>query len=305
MKLEWLRCYVEIAATGSMNKAAENLYMSQPALTKMMHALENETGEILLYRKKTGVALTKQGEIFAQFARNVLKEYQTYLLNKSACHELEKGYEGVIELVVSSSLLQTYYEPLLEQMREQFPLLRLFCIEADMEVATGLLQEDFRRLGLILCTYEEMAPQWEKVGLVSMAVCNSEVVGCVSRLSKYADCAEIDRDSVPPSSFISIEFAKKSFSEVLKGMCSMRTTNLDMIQQMLIHGVDALVLTPRLVAEEKFVSPQILWRPVRPTMEISFCLVYNQRALEEAVYSPQFLQAFAQTFKRCLQPGGV
>lgn len=77
MKLEWMRCFAEIAETGSINKAAENLYLSQPAVTKMMQALEKELNIVLLERKKTGVELTEQGEtVFAprrkQFCRNMI-----------------------------------------------------------------------------------------------------------------------------------------------------------------------------------------------------------------------------------------
>lgn len=52
MKLEWMRCFVEIAEKGSINKAAEELYLSQPAVTKMIQALEKELAVELLWQKK-------------------------------------------------------------------------------------------------------------------------------------------------------------------------------------------------------------------------------------------------------------
>lgn len=69
MKLEWIDCFVKIVETGSMNKAAEKLYVSQPAATKMMQVLEKELEAQLLQRKKTGVTLTEQGELFLPYAK--------------------------------------------------------------------------------------------------------------------------------------------------------------------------------------------------------------------------------------------
>ncbi|MBQ2994089.1 MAG: LysR family transcriptional regulator, partial [Peptococcaceae bacterium] len=50
MKLEWIRCFYEVAQTGSISKAAQNLFITQPAATKMIHALESELNEVLLHR---------------------------------------------------------------------------------------------------------------------------------------------------------------------------------------------------------------------------------------------------------------
>ena len=68
MKLEWMRCFAEIAETGSINKAAENLYLSQPAVTKMMQALEKE----LTYAEK----LTSQQELAMSFLADNLTDEQ-------------------------------------------------------------------------------------------------------------------------------------------------------------------------------------------------------------------------------------
>lgn len=47
MRLEWIRCFNEVAKSGSITRAAQNLYITQPAVTKIIHALEAEVEETL------------------------------------------------------------------------------------------------------------------------------------------------------------------------------------------------------------------------------------------------------------------
>lgn len=61
MKLEQLRYFVKIVECHSFNQAARELFISQPALTKSIQALEQELGVILLYRSKQGTYPTKYG----------------------------------------------------------------------------------------------------------------------------------------------------------------------------------------------------------------------------------------------------
>ena len=91
MKIEWLRCFNEIAQTNSISKAAQNLYISQPALSKIIKHLESETGEILLLRSPFGVRLTQQGEILWRYAQEILRLYDGYQQEKSACRQSVPG----------------------------------------------------------------------------------------------------------------------------------------------------------------------------------------------------------------------
>ena len=132
MKLEWIRCFYEIARTGSISKAAQNLFITQPAATKMMHALESELGETLLTRTSTGVTFTEQGIIFLKFCQQVLTSYEQYLSEKDFYNETS-AYSGVLELAVSSLLLQTYYDEITGRLAHCFPKLKIRFTEAGVD----------------------------------------------------------------------------------------------------------------------------------------------------------------------------
>ena len=72
MKLEQFIQVVEIAKTGSISKAAENLLMSQPGLSASVKQLERELGADLFVRNKKGVELTAVGSSFVSHAKNIL-----------------------------------------------------------------------------------------------------------------------------------------------------------------------------------------------------------------------------------------
>lgn len=74
MKLEHLVQVLEIARTGSMNKAAANLYISQPNLSTSIKELEFELCTSLFMRTNTGARLTPYGAQFVEYAQNILEQ---------------------------------------------------------------------------------------------------------------------------------------------------------------------------------------------------------------------------------------
>ncbi|MBQ9031444.1 MAG: LysR family transcriptional regulator [Parasporobacterium sp.] len=74
MRLMQIRYFLETAEQKNMTKAAERLYVSQPALSKQMNLLEEELGVRLIRRVPRGILLTEKGEQFAEDCRRILKE---------------------------------------------------------------------------------------------------------------------------------------------------------------------------------------------------------------------------------------
>jgi DNA-binding transcriptional LysR family regulator len=71
-----LRYFVAVAEELHFTRAAERLYVSQPALSKQIRALERQLGAELLRRDRHGVALTAAGAALLPHARNVLSAWE-------------------------------------------------------------------------------------------------------------------------------------------------------------------------------------------------------------------------------------
>ena len=74
MNILHLKYAVEVANTGSINKAAENLYMNQPNLSRAIKELEDSLGITVFERTSKGMKVTPDGEEFLGYARKILKQ---------------------------------------------------------------------------------------------------------------------------------------------------------------------------------------------------------------------------------------
>ena len=79
MTLVQLNYILTIAETKSLNKAAEQLYVSQPSLTSAVKELEKELGITLFYRSGRGVTLTNDGAEFLLYAKEIYSQYEHVL----------------------------------------------------------------------------------------------------------------------------------------------------------------------------------------------------------------------------------
>lgn len=77
MKINQLKNFLAIVDYGSINKAAERLYISQPALSRSIQALEKEMGKELLIRSNHGVSLTPTGRLLYYYSQSILHEIDT------------------------------------------------------------------------------------------------------------------------------------------------------------------------------------------------------------------------------------
>ncbi|MET8424357.1 LysR family transcriptional regulator [Nocardia sp. NPDC004860] len=74
-----LRYFAAVAREGNLTRAAEGLFVSQPALTKQIKQLENQLGVRLFTRSKSGMALTEPGRALAQWVPEVLTSWDRAL----------------------------------------------------------------------------------------------------------------------------------------------------------------------------------------------------------------------------------
>ena len=92
MTLQQLKYALMIAETGSMNKAAEQLYVSQPSLTASVQELEKETGILIFNRSGRGVTVTNDGAEFLQYASQVVGQFDILTEKYNAKGNIKKKF---------------------------------------------------------------------------------------------------------------------------------------------------------------------------------------------------------------------
>ncbi len=99
MNIQHLRYAVEVEKTRSITEAAENLFMSQPNLSRAIRELEGVLGITIFDRTPKGILPTAQGEEFLHYARSILAQF-----DQMAEHYARKeGAGGVLRLSVPRS----------------------------------------------------------------------------------------------------------------------------------------------------------------------------------------------------------
>ncbi len=74
MNIIHLKYAVEVAKTKSISKAAENLYMGQPNLSRAIRELEESLGIVIFERTTKGITVTPDGEEFLQYAKRIIRQ---------------------------------------------------------------------------------------------------------------------------------------------------------------------------------------------------------------------------------------
>lgn len=71
MTLQQLRYVIDVAETGSLSAAAKRLFISQPSLSAAIKGIEDRIGITIFLRNNRGVSLTKEGQEFVRYAKQV------------------------------------------------------------------------------------------------------------------------------------------------------------------------------------------------------------------------------------------
>lgn len=89
MEIKQLEYFTKTADFGSINRAAEALYTSQPNVSKVIASFEKEMGSSLFNRTNKGVSLTQEGEKIYEYAKIILKnaDVMTAIAKKSIIHK--------------------------------------------------------------------------------------------------------------------------------------------------------------------------------------------------------------------------
>ena len=106
MELHRLRYFVKVAETLHFTRAADELFVTQPALSQQIKILENELDTPLIDRSGKKVKLTDAGFIFLEYAKSALLEVEK---GERAIADLQKAVIGNVRI----GIMYSYFNPLL------------------------------------------------------------------------------------------------------------------------------------------------------------------------------------------------
>ncbi len=140
-QLKQLRAFCAVARNGSMSVAADELFLSQPAVSLQVKALEDELDCILFDRRGPKIQLTREGRSLFEMARPLVEGLETLnsRFNREVRGELDSGE---IHIAAGESTIIYIMPKLVERFRDQFPNIRVHMHNVTGRDGLAMIRDD-------------------------------------------------------------------------------------------------------------------------------------------------------------------
>ncbi|WP_420489793.1 LysR family transcriptional regulator [Neobacillus drentensis] len=152
MELRQLRLFIEVAKHKSITKAAENMHISQPALSKTLRALEDELGMTLIIRTNKTSDLTDAGKVVLEYALRMtvlVDEMKTTLI------DMTNLSRGQINIGLPPFIGSLFFPRVMAKFHHAFPNIELNITEYGGARVVKSVEEGEFELGVAVLPIDE------------------------------------------------------------------------------------------------------------------------------------------------------
>lgn len=215
MEIFNLKYFISLWDNKSFSKAAEEVHISQPALTQCLKKMENEIGTPLLVRNGHRIQLTEAGELVYSYGKRIIELHSN--LSGALSEIIHKGDLKI--RVGMSPFYSKYYLPnIIPFVREQYPNIS---IETEEDISNNL-EKKLINGDLDFCCLPQ-DPEIE--GLTYETICIEEILLAVPASSPINQHAEssiplpcLDIKNVVNQKFVSLKSIQK-INRLIEGLC--------------------------------------------------------------------------------------
>lgn len=150
--LEYYKVFYYVAKNQSLTVAADELAISQPAVSRSVKQLETALGTKLFTRASKGVCLTPEGELLYGY---VVKGYEQIALGEKKLKQMLNLDLGEIHIGASDMTLQFYLLPFLERFHEKYPGIKVVVTNAPTPETLHNLREGKIDFGVVSTPFDE------------------------------------------------------------------------------------------------------------------------------------------------------
>lgn len=150
--LDYYKVFYYTAKTGSVTGAANELSISQPAVSQSLKALEHSVGASLFQRASKGVRLTREGQLLYSYVEKGYEEIEQGVEKVRQMLNLELGE---VHIGASDMTLRFYLLPFLERFHEQYPGIKVSVANAPTPETLRLLRTGKIDFGVVSTPFEQ------------------------------------------------------------------------------------------------------------------------------------------------------
>ncbi len=144
--MQQIEALKELVEAGSFTRAAANMFITQPTLTKQVKNLEETIHAKIINRKHSGITLTPEGKILYDYARRILR------LRNEAREKIVsiQNHDSGHILISASTIPATYILPqVFGQLKRQYPDIRTHLRMTDSEDTYQAILDDSAEIGFV------------------------------------------------------------------------------------------------------------------------------------------------------------
>lgn len=176
MELRQLEYFLMVSKVGSFTRAAERLYVSQPAVTNAIRNLEAELGVLLFDRGQKQALLTAEGQVFFKHVEHVMHGVSQTI---SEINQMKNLASGTLALGITPVAGIAAFVRFLERFQAAYPQIRLKVLEGNVSEVQQALVADRVELALVLVGEENHLIEF-------LPLAEEEIVVCCSRQHAFA-----------------------------------------------------------------------------------------------------------------------
>lgn len=180
-----LKVFRSVAKNLSFTKASQELFVSQPAITKHIQELEAAYQTRLFDRQGSRISLTESGNLLLEHCERILEDYKRL---EYEMHLLHNEYTGGLKLGASTTIAQYVLPPLLASFIGKFPQVSLSLLNGNSREIEAALQEHRIDLGFVEGVF--------RLPNINTTFLEDELVAVVRTGSKLAVGEEITPDEL-------------------------------------------------------------------------------------------------------------
>ena len=152
MEIQQLKYFVEVVRQQSFTKAAAQLFVTQPMLTRSIKHLEEELNVRLIERTSKSFYLTDAGRILYDRALDFLLQYDDLF---QTMDDVRSVRVGEVHLSIPGVLLDVYFPPLLTRFHRHFPGIDISVVEEGSKLTAASVGSGRADLGLVMLPVDE------------------------------------------------------------------------------------------------------------------------------------------------------
>ncbi|MGE7840002.1 LysR family transcriptional regulator [Lysinibacillus sp. NPDC093712] len=138
--------FMKVIETGNFTKAAEELGYTQSAISQMVNSLEKELSTTLIFRSRTGITLTPDGEEFLPYIRNISNSHFELLEKQNEMMGLQSG---LIRIGTFSSVACHWLPRLIRDFKSKYPAVHFNIYQGEYTVISNWVKEGYVDFGFV------------------------------------------------------------------------------------------------------------------------------------------------------------